>query len=465
MDQLMGVIAEVSEIISIPLMLLLVGGGVFLTIKLGFFQFKYFPHIVKTTVGSMFKKADGEGTVTPFQAASSALASSIGAANIVGVPLAIALGGPGAIFWMWMVALIGMATKYAEVVLGLKYRQRNEKGEFVGGPMYYIDKGLGWKWLAVLFAAVQVVFVFASASVQSNSLAGIINGSFNIPNIVIGLLISTIIIAVMVGGIKTIGKFAEKVVPLMALIYLFAGCIVILFHLDQVPNVFQLIFTHAFTPISASGGFAGAAVAAIIRWGIARGLYSNEAGMGSAPIAHSTAVNKHPAKQGFWGAFEVFFDTIIVCTMTAIIILSTGVWKAVGADQASQMPVEAMATVFGSSVAGMIITTAIFFFSITTILVVVFYGEKQAEYLFGYKASIVTRYVYIGAIIFGSTGSIMLIWSLLDIMIAFIVIPNMIAVLLLSGKVKEITADYFTHHYKQSGKSTKQDEDGKENVM
>ncbi|CAM3693580.1 sodium:alanine symporter family protein [Aeromicrobium ponti] len=449
MDSFMNFVARVSEFTTVPLMILLVGGGIFLTIKLGFFQFKYFPHIMKLTFGSMFKKGDGEGTVTPFQAVSSALASTVGAANIIGVPVAIALGGPGAVFWMWMVAIIGMATKYSEVVLGLKYRTTNKKGEYIGGPMYYIDRGLGWKKTAIMFAVIQLLVVFASTSVQSNSLAGAFSGSFQIPPIVTGIVVSALIVLVMFGGLTSIGKFAEKVVPSMVVLYLAASLIVIILHIDAVPNAFYMIFKYAFTPISAAGGFAGAAVAAAIRWGIARGVYSNEAGMGSAAIFHAGAKIKHPASQGFWGVFEVFVDTIVVCTITAVVILSTDVWQTVEASAAAGMTAQAMASVFGSGPAGLIITVAVFIFAFTTILMVVYAGEKQAEYLFGYKASIVSRYIFIGAVLFGSVGSLLLVWSLLDIMLALIVVPNMTALLFLSGKVKDITVDYFTNYYKK----------------
>ncbi len=447
----MDTIAVISEYTAIPLILLIIGGGIFLTIRLDFFQFRYFPHIIKRTVGGIFRKTEaGEGTVTPFQAVSSALASTVGSANIIGVPVAIAFGGPGAVFWMWLVALIGMATKYSEVVLGITYRIVNKKGDYVGGAMYYMDKGLGWKGFAVMFAAIQVIFVFASTSVQSNSLAVTMKSSFQIPTIVTGIVISGIILLVMLGGIKSIGQFAEKCIPTMVTVYMLAALIVIVANIDAVPHAFFMIFKHAFTPISAMGGFAGAAIAAIIRWGVARGVYSNEAGMGSASIAHSGAKNEHPATQGFWGVFEVFVDTILVCTVTALVILTTDVWTVIDAENAASMTMAGMADVFGQELAGIIVNICLFFFSITTILMIVYFGEKQSEYLFGHKTSLIFRYVYIGAVLFGSTGSLLLVWSLLDVLIALMVVPNMIALISLSGKVREITRDYFTRHYKEA---------------
>ncbi|SDH76826.1 alanine or glycine:cation symporter, AGCS family [Alteribacillus persepolensis] len=444
MERLIELNAKIADMLAVPLMIFLIGGGIFLTIKLRFFQFKHFPHMMTFTFRTMFKKGDGEGTVTPFQAVAGAMASTIGAANIIGVPVAIAFGGPGAVFWMWLIALIGMATKYSEVVLGVKYRTVNKAGAYVGGPMYYIDKGLGWKWLAVLLAGAQLFVVFSSASVQANSLAGVLEGSFQIPSIVTGIVVSVLIILVMAGGIKTIGTFAERAVPSMVLVYMGAAIIVLLFHIDAVPHAFYLIFQHAFAPISAVGGFAGAALAAVIRWGVARGLYSNEAGMGSAAIAHAGAQNKNPATQGFWGVFEVFIDTMVVCTITALVILTTDVWTAVGPDRAENMTMLALAEVFGQSAAGLIISVTLFVFALTTMLMVIYFGEKQAEYLFGYKASIVFRYVFISSILVGAASNLLFVWSLLDIAMVFVVVPNMIAVMLLSGKVKEITRSYFS---------------------
>lgn len=448
----MNMVERISNITSMPLMILLVGGGIFLTIRLGFMQFIHFPHIMKMTFGKIFEKSEGEGTISPFQAVSGALASTIGAANIVGVPVAIALGGPGAIFWMWMVALIGMATKYSEIVLGVKYREINRRGDYVGGPMYYIRNGLGWRWMAILFAVVGLAVPLGSISAQANSLAGVMKSSFQVPNIVTGLLISLVIAAIMFGGLKSIGRFAERVMPSMVLLYLIAALIVIVMNIETVPAALGMIFTYAFTPISAAGGFAGAAIAAAVQNGVTRGLYSNEAGLGSGAIFHAGAKIKHPARQGFWGVFEVFVDTIFVCTLTALVILSTDAWKIMTPNEAAGMTAEAMSSVFGGNLANIIITLAITLFSFTTILMVAYAGEKQAEFLFGYTISVFFRYIFIGMIIFGSLGSLTLIWGLLDISLALTVVPNMIAVMLLSGRVKEETADYFANHYKRTDK-------------
>ncbi|WP_147059382.1 alanine/glycine:cation symporter family protein [Sporosarcina luteola] len=441
-------IGDISNFIwGIPIIVILIGGGVFLTVRLGFFQFRYFPHIIKQTFGKIFSKSEGNGTLTPFQATASALASTMGAANIVGVPVAIALGGPGAIFWMWLVALIGIGTKYSEVVLGMHYREKNEVGEYVGGPMYYIRKGLGWKKVASFLAFALMIEIVASTMVQSNSIATTMKGSFGLSPIVTGILVALLVVLVTYGGIKTIGKVSEKLIPFMVVIYLAAALVVIFANIKELPTAFGLIFEYAFRPMSAAGGFAGAGVAAAIRWGLARGLYSNEAGMGTAPIAHSAAITNHPAKQGFWGVFEVIVDTLVVCTITALVVLTSGVWKTISPDDASSMVTEAFVPVFGTSLAGTIVSTTLFLFVITTIVIIIFYGEKQAEFLFGTAFSKVMRFIYIGAIIVGAVGGLQFIWQFLDLLLALVVIPNVIAVLFLSGKVKEITNDYFTNLY------------------
>ncbi|OZI11446.1 sodium:alanine symporter family protein [Bacillaceae bacterium SAS-127] len=455
MEKFEQMISEITGWIwGMPMILLLLGGGVFLTIRIGFFQFRYFPHIIKETFGKIFSKDDAPGSVTPFQATTSALASTIGAANIVGVPVAIALGGPGAIFWMWLVAMIGMGSKYAEVVLGVKYRTKNEEGEWTGGPMHYIEKGLGWKPVASFFAFFLMLEIVASTMVQSNSLSQTVESSFNIPPIVTALIVVVLVALVTLGGIQRIGSVTEKFIPLMVIIYLVSAIIVLAFNVSEIPAAFALIFKSAFAPISAAGGFAGAGVAAAIRWGLARGIYSNEAGMGTAPIAHAAAKTDHPAKQGLWGIFEVVIDTLVVCTMTALLVLTSGAWKEVTADKASTMVVEALSTVMGSGIAGTLISICLFFFVLSTVVVIVFYGEKQAEYLFGLRFAKVMRFVYLVAIIVGAVGGLQFIWQFLDLMLAMIILPNVIALLFLSGEVKELTQDYIKNYIDQ-GKANK----------
>ncbi|SFE12364.1 alanine or glycine:cation symporter, AGCS family [Lentibacillus persicus] len=434
---------------GLPMIILLMGGGVYLTVRLGFFQFTQLPHIMKQTFGKILAKNNDPGTVSPFQATSSALASTMGAANIVGVPVAIALGGPGAVFWMWVVALIGMATKYSEVVLGLKYREKNEDGEFVGGPMYYIRKGLGWKKVAYFFAFALMIEVAASTMVQANSIASNIEGAFGIQPFISGLVIMLIVGLVIFGGVKTIGSVTEKLIPLMVVIYLVLSLIVLIYNASAIPNALVLIFQHALTPISATGGFAGAGVAAAIRWGLARGLYSNEAGMGTAPIIHSAAQNNHPAKQGFWGVFEVMLDTLVVCTMTALVVITSGAWTDVGSDNAANMVAIAFSTVFGDTTAGAIISIVLLLFVISTVIVLIYYGEKQAEFLFGIRFSNFMRVVYTIAILIGAIGGLQFIWQFLDLLLAMVIVPNIIALIFLSKQIRAVTDDYFHGSAKQ----------------
>ncbi|MYL60762.1 amino acid carrier protein, partial [Virgibacillus halodenitrificans] len=331
------------------------------------------------------------GTITPFQAFTSALASTAGATNIVGVPVAISLGGPGALFWMWIVALIGMATRYGEIVLGMKYREKNEKGIWVGGPQYYIKKALGWNTVALLFAVFLMLEIIPSVMVQSNSITTQLQGAFNWPVQITGIIIAAIIGIIVFGGIKRIANVTDKLVPFMVLSYLILALIIIIVNIAELPNVLSLIFTHAFTPISAAGGFAGAGIAQALRWGIARGLYSNEAGMGTGPVAHAAAQTDHPSKQALWGVFSVFIDTIVICTVSGLLVLVTGAWKDVDAANASNMINVAFSNLYGDTFGGVFVAIFLMFFVITTIGILIFFGEKQAEYLTNLKGARVMR--------------------------------------------------------------------------
>lgn len=429
---------------GIPLITLLLVSGLYMTFKLGFFQFRYFGYIVGQTFGSIFRRPKGEGTVTPFQALTSALSSTIGAANIVGVPAAIMFGGPGAIFWMWVIALIGMALKFAESVLAVEYREKNGNGEFVGGPMYYMTKGLNMKWLGVWFSFALMIELIPSIMVQGNSIASTVEATFSIPALWTGIATAILVSIVVFGGIKRIGKVTEIFVPFMALVYVGGAVVILLMNVQAVPEFFMLIFSNAFSPAPVMGGFAGAAIVEVIRWGFARGLYSNEAGLGTAPIAHAAATTDHPVRQGFWAVIGVVVDTLIVCTATAFVILSSGVWTEEGAmENSSALTSLAFEEYFGDFGA-ILVTIALIFFVLSTILVVVFYGAKQAEFLFGLKAAHGMQVVYILAVILGAIGAAEVIWGFLDIMLAAILIPNIIAILLLSNKVKELKNDFFT---------------------
>ncbi len=456
MDAFLDIIAKISGWIwGLPLVLLLGLGGIFLTVRLGFFQFKYFGYILKQTFGSIFKKSEGEGTVTPFQALTAALASTVGAANIVGVPAAIMFGGPGAVFWMWFIAVMGMAAKFTETALAIKYREKNEEGEYVGGPMYYISKGLNMKWLGVWFAAGLMFEIIPSTMVQANSVASSAAEAWGANEAVVGIIMMILVGLVVLGGIKRIGKFAEKFVPFMATLYVGAAIIILFMNLDKVPEVFGLIFGHVFTPMAPVGGFAGAAIAAAIRWGFARGVYSNEAGLGTAPIAHAAATTDHPVRQGIWAMSGIIIDTLIICSATAFVVLSSGVWKAPGAmDNPSGLTALAFTENFGA-IGGNLVTLSLVFFVISTVITLVYYGEKQAEFLFGLRGAKVMKYVYVVSVFIGAIGGGRILWQFLDISLAAIVIPNMIAILLLSGEVKKLKDEFFTsdqYYLKDIGK-------------
>ncbi|MDX6158271.1 sodium:alanine symporter family protein [Bacillus subtilis] len=441
-----------------PLIILLTGTGLYFTILLKGFQFRYPLYIFKQTIGSVGKKPKGEGTVTPLQALTSALSSTIGAANIVGVPAAIMFGGPGAVFWMWLIALFAMAIKFSESVLAVHYREKNEQGEYVGGPMYYITKGLRMKWLGVFFSVALIVELIPSIMVQGNSVSVSLAETFSFNKIYAGIGIAFLIGLVVIGGVKRIGKVTEFVVPLMAGAYAGAGLLIVLMNLSSVPAFFSLIFSNAFTSSSAVGGFAGAALAETVRWGFARGLYSNEAGMGTAPIAHAAAMTDHPVRQGFWSVIGIVIDTLIICTTTAFVVLASGVWTGKNASiDTAALTTAAFQHYFGSG-GGYFVSVSLVFFVVSTIMVVIFYGVKQAEFLFGRLAGHVIKFVYLAAIIIGAAGGAKAIWGFLDLALAFILVPNVIALLLLSRKVKALYTEFFTseQYYLKDIRKTKQ---------
>ncbi|MCU9807921.1 sodium:alanine symporter family protein [Paraclostridium sp. AKS46] len=425
-----------------PILILLVGGGITMSITLKFFQITKLPFILKETFGKIFKKGEGDGTITPFQAATSALASTIGAANIVGVPLAIATGGPGAIFWMWIIAIFGCALKYSEIILGIKYRVKNEEGEYVGGPMYYLKNGAKMPLLGSLFAFFLMIEIAPSIATQSASIVQTAE-TINIPPIISGIAVVFIVALVVYGGIKRISKVTEKLVPFMAIAYFLIALIVVLFNFKNIPSTFSLIFKGAFNPTAAAGGFAGSVVSATIRAGAARGAYSNEAGMGTSTIAHSAAVTDFPARQALWGVFEVIVDTLCICTITALLVLTTGTWSGVGADKAAAMPSIAVQSVFGTKFGGGFLTICMLMFVLSTLIVIIFYGEKQAEYLFGLKTSKLVRIVYLCFIMIGAVCRLDNIVVLLDSALACVIATNMVGVLKLRKEVKVESEKFF----------------------
>lgn len=446
MDILLDFHTALNDFVWGPVMLaLLVGAGVYLTLRTNFFAILKIGYVMKNTLFKMFdKEVRGEGEITPFQAVSTALAATVGTGNVAGVATAIALGGPGAVFWMWISAIFGMTTKFAEVVLSIKYREQTADGRFVGGPMYYLrngirSKGLG-KFLAVLFSIFGGIAAFGIGNmVQSNSVAAALEEAVNVPPLWTGIALAILTALVILGGIKRIGAVTEKLVPFMAAIYILGALFIIILNGAHLPEAFGLIFRHAFTPAAATGGFAGATISIAMRRGVSRGVFSNEAGLGSAPIAHAAATTDSPVRQGLWGVFEVFVDTIIICTLTALAIMVSGLWDSgiSGAALTTQAFNEAIPG------GGYIVSIGIMLFAFSTILGWSYYGERCAEFLFGKGAIIPYRVIWIPAIIIGSIGGLELLWDVADTLNGLMILPNIIGVILLSGTVISLTKDYF----------------------
>jgi alanine or glycine:cation symporter, AGCS family len=448
MDTFKETVTAVSDFIwGFPMIFLLLSSGIFLTIRLRFLPFMKTGHIFKATLGEMFSRKknqnNGEGTITPFQAFTSALSATAGATNIVGVPIAIALGGPGALFWMWVVAFIGMSTIYTELVLGIKYREKNNSGEWIGGPTFYMSKGLGWKKLGIFYAFGLMIEVIPSVMVQANSVSTTLHTDFHVPLSLTGAVLLVLTAFVVWGGIKRIGKISALLLPFFVLIYIGLTCYVIGVNIEKIPEIFKLILKSAFMPTAGIGVFAGAAVLQTMRWGLARGLYTSEAGMGTSAIAYASANSKQPPKQAFWGMIAVFIDTLVICTLTGLTVLITGVWKQVKVEEASTMAAQAISTVLGDYWSSLILAVLILFFVLATVGVIIYYGERQADYLFGKKVKVGMRCAYLIAIFIGAIGGLQFVWELLDLMLAVIVIPNVLAILFLSKQVSEATKNYF----------------------
>lgn len=422
-------------------LVLLLGAGLYLTLGLKAMPWR--------KLGAAFtllwrgRKGEGEGDITPFQALMTALSATIGTGNIAGVATAIALGGPGAVFWMWITALLGMATKYSEAVLAVHYREVDEHGKHVGGPMYYIKNGLGkkWHWLGIAFALFGMLAAFGIGNmVQANSVADAFESTFAIPTWLTGLVITVTAAAVILGGITRIAHVAAKLVPFMAIAYIGGSLIVILSNLGEVPAALATIVSHAFTGTAATGGFAGAAVWAAIRFGVARGIFSNEAGLGSAPIAHAAAKTNNPIQQGMIGMLGTFIDTIIVCTMTALVIVLSGAWTT--GETGAALSAQAFASAL-PGVGNYIVTFGLIVFAFTTILGWSYYGERCAEFLFGVKVILPYRMLWLIAIPLGAMGKLGLIWLMADVLNGLMALPNLIALVLLSPVVFKLTRDYF----------------------
>lgn len=426
-----------------PMLLLIVGTGIYLTVRTNYFSIVKLGYVLKNTLMKMFSKDDkGSGEVSAFQAVSTALAATVGTGNIAGVATAIALGGPGAIFWMWFAAIVGMTTKFAEVVLAVHYRETTPDGRVVGGPMYYITNGLKQPWLAKIFAFFGALAAFGIGNmVQSNSIAEALNVTFGLPKLGVGIFCAVFAAIVVVGGIKRIGKVTEIFVPFMAAFYILGGLAIIIVNASHIPAAFVLIFKSAFTGQAATGGFVGSTIMLAMRYGVARGVFTNEAGLGSAPIAHAAATTDHPVRQGLWGVFEVWIDTLVIASITALSIIVTGVWET-GASGASLTTAafNSVLPVYG----GWIVAIGLLLFAFSTILGWEYYGERCAEYLFGPKVNMIYRVLWIPFIVIGSVGGLNLLWDLADTLNGLMAIPNLIALVFLSPKVFELTKDFFS---------------------
>jgi AGCS family alanine or glycine:cation symporter len=452
-DFITSIDSAVWQPFAMPLVLVIVGG--LITVVTGFVQIRRFPAAVRMVMKGAFQKQEaGAKTITPFQALSTALASTVGNGNIGGVATAILIGGPGAVFWMWVCAIVGMATKYAEAVLGVYFRVTRESGELASGPMYYITRGLGGsplaKTLAVLFAffgAMTALFGTGNMA-QSNTVAQTFveavraaTGS-TVPVWVPGALITVAVGLVLLGGIQRIAHVAEKLVPTMIVLYVLAAVSYIVINAGALPHVFALIFTEAFTPTAAVGGFIGSTVAQSIAAGVSRGVLSNEAGLGSAPIAHGIASVKHPAEQGVVGVFEVFIDTILVCSMTAFVIISSGLWtEAAYQSSSGDLTAAAMGTTI--PFAQIIVALCSFLFGFSTLIGWCYYGEKCFEYMFGSQFTKVYRAIFTALIMVGAVVSVPLVWAIGTLLNGFMAFPNLIGLFFLLGTVRKITVDYF----------------------
>ena len=451
MDRLNSIIDSVNAFAWGPPMLGMLGvTGVLLTLGLVFMPWRKVGYGFRL----LFDKsgAVGEGEVKPFNALMTALSATVGTGNIAGVATAIALGGPGAIFYMWLIALFGMATKYAEAVCAVTYRERDATGKYVGGPMYYLRNGVGefapelGKWLGLAFAIFGAVAAFGIGNaVQVNSMAAALDNSFGLPEWVTGVVVAALVGVVVIGGIRRIGDVAGKLVPTMIVLYLGAALLIILINIADVPAAIGLIFTHAFTPAAATGGFAGAAVAAAIRFGIARGVFSNESGLGSAAIAHAAAQTDSPVRQGIIAMLGTFIDTLVVCTMTALVILTSGAWVMTGSDGGGLTGAVLTSTGFQVSIAGgqYIVTIALAVFAFTTILGWSYYGERCWQYLFKEKSLVIYRALWVAAALAFANVKVDLVWNLADTLNGLMAVPNLIGLLLLAPMVFRVTRQYF----------------------
>ncbi len=458
---MLEIIESINEMLNnfiwgVPAMVCIIGVGLYLSVRTGFIQIRKLPYALKTTVGRMFKKKEaGDGAITPFQAVCTALAATVGTGNIAGVAGAIAIGGPGAVFWMWISALLGMCTKFAEVTLAVHFRERSEKGDYVGGPMYYIKNGLGskWMWLAYLYAIFGACAVFGTGNAtQVNTITAAIDsalinyglltqGNTATFDLIVGIVICIVVLLILLGGIKRIGKVSEQLVPIMALLYVVLGLGVISLNIQKVPAVFVSIFEGAFNPQAVTGGVVGSFFVSMKK-GVSRGIFSNEAGLGTGSIAHACADTRKPVKQGMFGIFEVFMDTIIICTMTALVVLLSGVEIPYGQNAGAELTISGFTSVYGNWVS-IFTAVAMCCFAFSTIIGWGLYGQRCVEFLFGSKINKLYIIAYALVSIVGATVDLGLVWGISDTFNGFMTIPNLIAVFLLAPHVLKLMKEHF----------------------
>lgn len=448
---------------GVPAMVCILGVGLYLSLRTGFLQIRKFPYAIRTTLGRIFRKREAsDGALTPFQAVCTALAATVGTGNIAGVAGAIAIGGPGAIFWMWVSALFGMCTKFSEVTLAVHFRERNEKGDLVGGPMYYIKNGLGkhWQWLGILFSAFGVLTVFGTGNAtQVNTITTAIDSallnyqmvsdsSIKTVNLVLGIVIAAVVAIVLLGGVKRIGSVTEKLVPFMALFYVILAVGVVVLNIKNIPGVLYSIVYGAFNPGAVTGGIVGGFFISIQK-GVSRGIFSNEAGLGTGSIAHACADTQKPVKQGLFGIFEVFADTIVICTLTALVILCSGVPVNYGAAAGAELTILGFTSTYGNWVS-IFTAVAMCCFAFSTILGWGLYGARCIEFLFSEKVIKPFMVVYALVSILGATIDLGLLWSIAETFNGLMSIPNLIALFMLSGTVVKLVKEYFENEGKEN---------------
>ncbi len=443
MEAIHEIIGAVNGFVWGPVMLLLIlGTGLYLSLGLRFLPVRLVPEGFRLLWRGRKEERD-EGEISPFNALMTSLSATIGTGNIAGVATAIFMGGPGAMFWMWVAALLGMATKYAEAVLAVNYREKDEDGNHVGGPMFYIKNGLGekWRWLGVLFALFASIAGFGIGNtIQANSVSDVMESSFGVPELYTGIVLAVLVGLVLIGGIRRIAHVAGAVVPFMAIAYLASGLLILALNIAAIPDAVVLIVKSAFTPTAAAGGFAGATVWAALQFGVARGIFSNEAGLGSAPIAHAAAKTDSPVRQGLIAMMGTFIDTIVICTITGVAIVVSGAYLSGESGAALSMLAFSTALPY---IGEYVVTLGLIVFAFTTLVGWSFYGEKSVYFLFGHKAIVPFRLLWIAAIPFGSMMDLKFIWLMADTLNALMAVPNLIALALLSPVVFMLTKEYF----------------------